>query len=240
MPCGGRSSSAIATSTRRRRTGTKPASAREYARAACRVTRSSSPRSSIPDAATPSPRPSAVSNDSASTTSICTSSIGRKAVRPGRGQGWKQAHARGLARSIGVSNFDEGELEHVLADASTPPVIDQVQFSPYEYRRGLLEACGRQGIALEAYSPLGRGRHLGTSAVTAIADRLGRTPAQVLLRWCLQHDVPAIPKSTHRERIAENANIFDFSLSTEDMAELDALDETGATSGALERKWWRG
>ena len=152
--------------------------------------------------------------------------------------GMEQAHARGLARSIGVSNFDEGELERVLADASTPPVIDQVQFSPYEYRRGLLDACARHGIALEAYSPLGRGRHLGTTAVTAIADRLGRTPAQVLLRWCVQHGVPAIPKSTHRERIAANANIFDFSLSAEDMAELDALDETGATSTALERKWW--
>ena len=73
-----------------------------------------------------------------------------------------------------------------------------------------------------------------------IADRLGRTPAQVLLRWCVQHGVPAIPKSTHRERIAENAGIFDFSLGAEEMAELDALDETSATSGALERKWWGG
>jgi 2,5-diketo-D-gluconate reductase A len=154
--------------------------------------------------------------------------------------GMEHARTRGLTRSIGVSNFDADELEQVLADASTPPVVDQIQFSPFEFRRGLLDACGRHEIVLEAYSPLGRGRHLGTTAVTAIADRLGRTPAQVLLRWCVQHDVPAIPKSTHRERIAENANIFDFSLATEDMAELDALDETGATSRALERTWWRG
>jgi diketogulonate reductase-like aldo/keto reductase len=154
--------------------------------------------------------------------------------------GMEQAREQGLTRSIGVSNFDAGELEQVLAIASSAPVVDQVQFSPYEYRRGLLEACGEHGIALEAYSPLGTGRHLGSETVVEIADRVGRTPAQVLLRWCIQHDVPVIPKSTHRERIAENAGIFDFSLSDEDVARLDALDETGATVRALERKWWSG
>jgi diketogulonate reductase-like aldo/keto reductase len=153
--------------------------------------------------------------------------------------GMEQARERGLARSIGVSNFDDGELEQVLAVASSSPVVDQVQFSPYAYRRGLLEACRKHAIALEAYSPLGTGRHLGSEAVVAIADRLGRTSAQVLLRWCIQHGVPVIPKSTHRERIAENANIFDFSLSDTDMADLDALDETGGTARALESKWWR-
>jgi 2,5-diketo-D-gluconate reductase A len=154
--------------------------------------------------------------------------------------GMEGARERGLTRSIGVSNFGAGELEQVLAGAASPPVVDQVQFSPYAYRRGLLEACGEHGIALEAYSPLGTGRHLGSEAVVAIADRLGRTPAQVLLRWCIQHDVPVIAKSTHRERIAENANVFDFSLSDEDIVELDALDETGGTVSALEREWWHG
>jgi diketogulonate reductase-like aldo/keto reductase len=154
--------------------------------------------------------------------------------------GMEAARERGLTRSIGVSNFNAGELEELLAGASIPPAVDQVQFSPYAYRQGLLEACGEHGIALEAYSPLGTGRHLGSETVVAIADRLDRTPAQVLLRWCIQHDVPVIPKSTHRERLAENANIFDFSLSDEDMAELDALDETGRTVRALESKWWPG
>jgi diketogulonate reductase-like aldo/keto reductase len=152
--------------------------------------------------------------------------------------GMEAARERGLTRSIGVSNFDAGELEQVLAGASIAPVVNQVQFSPYEYRKGLLAACDEHGIALEAYSPLGTGRHLGSDAVVAIADRVGRTPAQVLLRWCVQHDVLVIPKSTHRERIAENANIFDFSLSDEDMVELDALDETGGTTNARESKWW--
>jgi 2,5-diketo-D-gluconate reductase A len=154
--------------------------------------------------------------------------------------GMEEARARGLTRSIGVSNFDAGELEQVVAGASIIPAVDQVQFSPYEYRQGLLEACAGHGIALEAYSPLGTGRHLGSETVVAISHRLDRTPAQVLLRWCIQHGVPVIPKSTHRERLEENANIFDFSLSDEDMAELDALDETGRTARALEKKWWHG
>jgi diketogulonate reductase-like aldo/keto reductase len=152
--------------------------------------------------------------------------------------GMEEARERALTRSIGVSNFDAGELEQVLAGASIAPVVDQVQFSPFEYRQGLLGACGKHGIALEAYSTLGTGRHLENETVVAIADRLGRTPAQVLLRWCIQHDVPVIPKSTHRERLAENSSVFDFSLSDSDMAELDALDDTGGTTRALERKWW--
>ena len=107
-----------------------------------------------------------------------------------------------------------------------------------KYRRALLDACDERGVALEAYSPLGTGRHLSDERVGAIAQRVGRTPAQVLLRWCAQRELIVIPKSTHRERIEENAQIFDFALSDEDMAALDALDETGGTDGALERKWW--
>jgi 2,5-diketo-D-gluconate reductase A len=144
----------------------------------------------------------------------------------------------GLARSIGVSNFSPSELDGVMAAGTIPPAVNQVQFSALEYRRGLLDACQRRGIALEAYSPLGTGQHLSNKTVNQVARRAGRTPAQVLLRWCLQHDVPVIPKSTHRERIQENAQIFDFALSSEDMAALDALDETSGTDRALEDKWW--
>ena len=152
--------------------------------------------------------------------------------------GMERACELGYARSIGVSNFSVGELEEVTAAASVAPAVNQVQFSPFEYRRALLEACRQRGIALEAYSPLGTGRHLSNESVSRIAQRAGRTPAQVLLRWCLQHDLPVITKSTHRERIEENAQIFEFTLSDNDMAELDALDETGGTDQALERKWW--
>jgi diketogulonate reductase-like aldo/keto reductase len=152
--------------------------------------------------------------------------------------GMERAHELGYTRSIGVSNFSVAELEQVAAAASVAPVVNQVQFSPFEYRRALLEACHERDLALEAYSPLGTGQHLSNEAVNGIAERLGRTSAQVLLRWCLQHDVPVITKSTHRERIEENAQIFDFALSDDDVAVLDALDRTGGTDQALERKWW--
>jgi diketogulonate reductase-like aldo/keto reductase len=152
--------------------------------------------------------------------------------------GMERARELGYARSIGVSNFDVGELEKVIAAGGVRPVVNQVQFSPFEYRRKLLEGCEQRGIALEAYSPLGTGRHLSNDTVARIASRLERTPVQVLLRWCAQRGIPVIPKSTHRERIEENARIFDFTLSDADVAQLDALDRTSGTDRALERKWW--
>jgi 2,5-diketo-D-gluconate reductase A len=152
--------------------------------------------------------------------------------------GMERARELGYARSIGVSNFDVEELRQVIGSANVPPVVNQVQFSPYEYRKALLDACVENGIALEAYSPLGHGSHLGSEPVARIAQRIGRTPAQVLLRWCIERDIPVIPKSTHRERIAENAQIFDFALSDDDVTELDALDRTGGTAAARSDKWW--
>jgi diketogulonate reductase-like aldo/keto reductase len=152
--------------------------------------------------------------------------------------GIERARERGYTRSIGVSNYNVGELDQVIAAGDIAPVVNQVQFSPFQYRRALLEACQSRGITLEAYSPLGTGRHLSDETVGRIAARLGRTPAQVLIRWCVERGIPVIPKSTHRERIEENARIFDFTLSDEDVAELDALDRTGGTDRALERKWW--
>jgi 2,5-diketo-D-gluconate reductase A len=152
--------------------------------------------------------------------------------------GMERARELGHTRSIGVSNFSQAEIDEVLAEATTRPVVNQVQFSAFEYRRALLEGCRERGVALEAYSSLGTGRHLGDPVVERIAQRVGRTPAQVLLRWCVQHGLPVLPKSTHRERIAENAGIFDFALSDEDMAALDALDRTGGTDRARESRWW--
>ena len=162
---------------------------------------------------------------------------------PGGGPLWawpgmERARDRGLARSIGVSNYSARELQQVIAAGVVVPAVNQVQFSAVQYRRALLEACLRSGVVLEAYSPLGTGRHLSNKVVAEVAARAGRTPAQVLLRWCVQHGVPVIPKSTHRERISENARIFDFALSDEDMARLDALDRTHGTDRALEHAWW--
>jgi diketogulonate reductase-like aldo/keto reductase len=152
--------------------------------------------------------------------------------------GMERARELGYTRSIGVSNFSVDELDQVIAAGDVPPVVDQVEFSPFEFRRGLLEACEERQVALEAYSPLGTGRHLDHPTIRQIADAHGKTPAQILLRWCIERAIPVIPKSTHRERIEENAQIFDFSLSEEDIAALDGLDRTDGTAQARENKWW--
>jgi diketogulonate reductase-like aldo/keto reductase len=152
--------------------------------------------------------------------------------------GMERARELGLASSIGVSNFAADELGQLSAHAGVVPAVDQVQFSPFEYRRKLLEECKRKDVALEAYSPLGTGLHLADDTVRSIAEALGRSPAQVLLRWCVQRQVPVLTKSTHRDRIEENSRIFDFTLSDSDIARLDALDQTGGTERARDDKWW--
>jgi diketogulonate reductase-like aldo/keto reductase len=146
--------------------------------------------------------------------------------------GMERARERGYARSIGVSNYSLSELDELLSVADTPPALNQVEFSPFEYRRRLLEGCQERAVVLEAYSPLGTGRHLSDERVRQIAAGVGRTPAQVLLRWCVQRDLVVLAKSTHRDRIEENGRIFDFVLSDADMAALDALDETDGTDRA--------
>jgi diketogulonate reductase-like aldo/keto reductase len=129
----------------------------------------------------------------------------------------------GLVREIGVSNFGVARLRKLLPRAQRRPAVDQVHFSPFEFPRELLDFCREQGIVLEAYSPLERGRGVGHPAVVALADRLGRTPAQVLLRWAVQHGTVVIPKSGRRDRIVSNAQIFDFALGEEEMRLLDGL-----------------
>jgi diketogulonate reductase-like aldo/keto reductase len=153
-------------------------------------------------------------------------------------EGMQQARELGLARSIGVSNFSAAELRALLEVAEVAPAVNQVQFSPFEFRRGLQEVCESHGVALEAYSPLGTGRHLDDHEVGDVAKRLGRTPAQVLIRWAIQRGLVVLPKSAHRERIEQNGQVFDFELSEQDLAALDGLDRTGGTDRALEQRWW--
>jgi diketogulonate reductase-like aldo/keto reductase len=136
----------------------------------------------------------------------------------------ERAHQLGYARSIGVSNFGVRDLDTLLADATTSPVVDQVRFSPFDFARKLLDAASKRHVVVEAYSPLGTGQYLSSRIVQRVAAQVGRTPAQVLLRWGLQRNVVVLPKSTHRERIEENARIFDFTLGDEELATLDALN----------------
>jgi len=133
--------------------------------------------------------------------------------------------AAGKARAIGVSNFLVHHLDELLDHASVVPAVDQVEFSPYLYQRDLLEYCRSRGIQLEAYSPLTRGRRLDDPALKKIAAGHGKSTAQVLIRWALQHDLVVIPKSVTRKRVRDNADVFDFELGPDDMAALDALDE---------------
>jgi diketogulonate reductase-like aldo/keto reductase len=152
--------------------------------------------------------------------------------------GMEQAQSLGYARSIGVSNFDVTELDQVFAVATSPPVANQVNVNPFSYRRELIDENWRRNLVTEAYSPLGTGRHLSNSSVKEIADRVSRSPSQVLIRWGLQHDFVVLAKSAHRERIAENAGALGFSLSEVEMAKLDRLDAGSRPGAALERKWW--
>ena len=139
---------------------------------------------------------------------------------------------RGLAKAIGVSNFGHDRLEALLRHASGKPAVNQVQFSPFHYRRRLLDYCLQQGIVVEAYSPLARGQGLEDRTITTVAERLRRTPAQVMLRWAIQHQTLVIPKSSRKERIRSNAQVFDFELTDTDMRTLDALDRTDGSARA--------
>ena len=147
---------------------------------------------------------------------------------PGRGAEalWpelERLHADGLARAIGVSNYGTDLLRRTVERAEVPPMVNQVEWHPQVWSPSELRAHRDLGVVLESYSPLGHGRLLRDPAIAEIAGRVGRSPAQVLVRWCLQHGVPTIPKSRSRERIVENAQVLDWALGDEDMARLDAL-----------------
>ena len=131
----------------------------------------------------------------------------------------------GRCRAIGVSNFTIRHLQELLASSDTVPAVNQVEFSPYLYQRELLEFCRERGIQVQAHSPLTRGVRLQDPRLTAHAQKHGKTTAQLLVRWLFQHEVAAIPHSRRRTRMAQNLDIFDFALSPDEMAALDALHE---------------
>jgi diketogulonate reductase-like aldo/keto reductase len=136
----------------------------------------------------------------------------------------------GKCQSIGVSNYTVPHLEGLLAESEVAPVINQVEFNAFLFQRELLDYCRAHRIQLEAYAPLVRGQRMEDPILKRIASAHGRSPAQVLLRWGLQHEVVQIPKSVHAERIEENTRIFDFALSPAELAELDAIPIQPRTS----------
>ncbi len=149
-----------------------------------------------------------------------------------RRQSWRALEAlqkKGKTRSIGVSNFTIAHLSELLAERETVPAVNQVEFHPYLYQQDLLAFCRAKGIVVEAYSPLTHGERLKDPKLIAIAKKYSspkaKSTAQILIRWALQHGLVVLPKSSNRRRIFENADVFDFEISEDDMRLLDSFHE---------------
>jgi 2,5-diketo-D-gluconate reductase A len=134
------------------------------------------------------------------------------------------ARDEGLVRDVGVSNYSLAQVDRLTEVVGTAPAVNQVPWSPKRFDRAVLDGHRERGVVLEGYSTLRHG-NLEHPVVTGIAERLGRTPAQVLVRWHVQHEVVVIPRSRDRERIAANADVDGFSLSADDMVALDGITE---------------
>ncbi|WP_041088224.1 aldo/keto reductase [Jeotgalibacillus soli] len=140
---------------------------------------------------------------------------------------WKameRLYAEGLVKAIGVSNFHIPHLKDLLNDANEKPVINQIELHPRLTQEHIRSFCDENGITVESWSPLARGSLLSEPTINHIAKKHNKSAAQVILRWHLQHDLVIIPKSVSEKRIIENADLFDFSLSLEDMRLIDQLN----------------
>ena len=140
---------------------------------------------------------------------------------------WKameEIYASGRCRAIGVSNFQAHHLRRLFSQAEVRPAVNQIEVHPYLTQEELRAFDADHEIVTEAWSPIAQGKVLGDPAIVAIAERLGRTPAQVVLRWHVQRGDVVFPKSVSRQRMQENVELFDFELGTDDMATLTGLD----------------
>ena len=136
-----------------------------------------------------------------------------------------QAQRDGLARAIGVSNYSISQIDQLTEETGVTPAVNQIRWSPFLYDRQVVEASRRRRVVLEGYSPFVAGR-LDHPVIVEIARRYGKTSAQVVVRWHLQHEFVVIPKSVRRQRIAENADVFDFQLTAADLQALDGLSRS--------------
>jgi diketogulonate reductase-like aldo/keto reductase len=149
-------------------------------------------------------------------------------VKDLRNESWRALetlYGEGKCRAIGVSNYTIKHITELLGHCKIRPAVNQVEFHPYLYQSELLNFCRSQNIALEAYSPLTKGKKLSDPKLAEIAKRYSKTTAQILIRWALQHELIVIPKSSKPARIRENAAVFDFEISPHDMALLDSFHE---------------
>ncbi|MED4454108.1 aldo/keto reductase [Metabacillus fastidiosus] len=134
-------------------------------------------------------------------------------------------YKEGKVKAIGVSNFHIHHLEDLMEEAEIIPMVNQVEYHPRLTQKELLSFCQNNNIQLEAWSPLARGRFFDDPILVELSQKYEKTAAQIILRWDLQTGVVTIPKSVHEHRIIENANIFDFELSNEDIAKIDSLNQ---------------
>jgi diketogulonate reductase-like aldo/keto reductase len=151
--------------------------------------------------------------------------------RPETWRAMEALYRAGKARAIGVSNYTERHLTELLASADIVPAVNQIEYTPYLYQHGLQTFCEARGIRIEAWSPLTRGLKLDEPQLGAIASRYAKSPAQILLRWGLQHGVIEIPKALTPAHLQENAALFDFTIGAKDMVVLDTLDDGLRTGG---------
>lgn len=140
----------------------------------------------------------------------------------------------GHALSIGVSNFEIRHLEELRRISGIVPVVNQIECHPLCYPKELIEYCQANGIQVQAYAPLARGAYLDNDILCVLGTKYAHTPAQIGLRWAIQKGISVIPKSTHPERIASNARIFDFTIEQEDMDLLDTLNQNYHSSSIPE------
>jgi len=148
--------------------------------------------------------------------------------RPETAETWRAMErllAEGTVRAIGVCNHLRHHLESLFDTAEMPPMVDQYEFHPWLQQPELLDWCEAHDVVVQAWAPLIRGRGAEVPELVKIGERHGKSPAQVTLRWILQHGVVTIPKSIHRERIAENADLYDFALSDDEMRAIDVVDQ---------------
>jgi diketogulonate reductase-like aldo/keto reductase len=138
-------------------------------------------------------------------------------------RGLLDIYQEGLSKSIGVSNYSIENLEHLKSLGDIVPMVNQVEFHPFRYDRELLDYCISYDIALVAYSPLVEGKRMTDKGLIEISNNYKKSVAQILLRWGLQNGVTVIPKSSNRDRLRENASIFDFEINTQDMEVLNSL-----------------
>jgi 2,5-diketo-D-gluconate reductase A len=139
-------------------------------------------------------------------------------------QGFEKVLADGKARSIGVSNFQPEHLDRLAKETQTVPAVNQIELHPKLTQQPLREYHAQHGIATEAWSPIAKGEVLSARTITSLADKYGRTPAQIVLRWQVQIGNIVFPKSVNPDRMRENIDVFDFELAADDVAEIEAMD----------------